>query len=360
MIIIQRYYEIKLCYLFAIVIAIACLVTTRLAASETCEGDQNVIPKAKTLSSVQSLAKAGDAHAQAQMGAAYLRGQGVKLDTRKALSLLAKSAAGGDSEGQYLLGQYYVVTGKTAGDFHKAAKLLQQSADQGCLPALLGLGIITKNGKGVPKNIVHGLQMINKAAEDGSSQAQWWLGVLLITGDGDVAKDIKTGFKWIKQAADTGYSAAQISLANFYLSGIGTEPNPKKTIALLELVYAKKDKQASTAAYSLGWMYMEGKGVPVNNIKAFNWMLIASNSRVYDSEQRFKVLEEQLTKQKLATACSVYMDPLFATNDVKEHVYADRGETIAILSTRTATDMVYFPNRRLVGFISPQCLLKNK
>lgn len=350
-----RYHKKRIYRSSVVFLGMVSLTITSLAFGETCEGDKLVLPDAATLSSVQSSANAGDAHAQAQMGVIYLRGKGVTLDTAEGLSWLEKSAAGGSSEGQYLLAEYYSISGKTEDSLHKAVRLFKQSAENGCIPALFALGGLTKNGKGVPKNTEVGVQMISKAAESGYARAQSWFGIMLITGDG-VTKDTKTGFEWVKRATSSGDSADELVLATLYLEGTGTPPNPDAARNLLESVYAKKDEQAPMAAYYLGWMYMEGKGVPIDTVKAFTWMIVAANSNVSDSVQRLKTLTEQLPKQKLIKSCNAYMDPLFETNGAKEFAHLSEGEIVAVLKTGNTLDTVYFPGRKFVGFILRQCL----
>lgn len=341
--------------LFVVFVGMACLTLSCLSEAETCEGDKIAIPDSTTLASVQALADAGDAHAQAQMGAAYSRGKGIEVDRAKSLSWLEKSAAGGSSEGQFLLAYYYAINGRSEEDLHKGVGLFQQSADLGCLSSLFYLGALTANGSGISKNIVVGIRMITKAAEGGDALAQVWLGSSLIAGKG-MSKDTKAGFNWIKRAADSGDSVAKILLASLYLDGKVTPQNPEGAQTLLESVYVKHDEQASTAAYQLGLMYLEGNGVPADTIKAFRWMIIAANSNVDDSMQRLATLTEQLPKQKLSTACSVYMDAKFATNGAKEYAHVNGGETVAILTSQVSSTEVYFPDRRLLGYIPRQCL----
>jgi TPR repeat protein len=313
------------------------------------------VPDAAALIATQSLAVAGDAHAQAQMGTAYLVGKGLPQDTVEALSWLKMSAAGGSGEGQYLLGKYYVLHGKAEDDFRAAASWLKKSADQGCVQSYAYLGILSLSGKGTTKNAEEGFRLVLKAAEADYALAQVMVGTLLITGEG-ASKDPKAGFSWVKRAADAGDSVAAILLASLYLEGMGTTKAPEKTRTILEAVYKKGDEQAHTAAYHLGWMYMEGKGVPADNVKAFRWMLIAADARVSDSESRLKTLTDQLPKQKLSTTCSVYMDPHFATSGAKEYLHAAIGEIVAVLSSDKNKAEVFFPDRPLVGFISRQCL----
>lgn len=336
-------------------VVLACMPMTRFAVADTCEGDKLALPDASALQSVQSSAMAGDTHAQAQMGIAYLLGKGVERNTANAIAWFEKSAAGGSSEGQYLLARYYGTYGKSDSDFQKAASLFKQSANQGCIPSLLELGLLTRQGNGVPKNAEDGFWMISKAADSGYPKAQMWKGVSLISGNG-TKKDVKAGFSWVKRASDAGDSDAQIVLADLHLEGTGTQQNPQAARILFEKVYAKKDAQSPLAAFELGWMYMDGKGVPVDNVKAFGWMIYAAQAHVSDSEKRLQILLGKLPKKTLSTACSVYMDPSFATNGAKEYVRVGRGEMVVILLSQASSAVVYFPDRRLEGFIPRQCL----
>jgi len=320
-----------------------------------CEGDRLALPDSTTLISVQASAENGDAHAQARLGAAYFRGKGIEQDTAKAISWLEKSAAGGDSDGQYFLGIYTAGKAKSPAEFQKAAGLLKQSADQGCIPPLLYLGLLTKQGKGVPKNTDAGMEMITRAANEGYVPAELTLGAMLSTGD-EIKKDRKTAFEWIKRAADTGDSAAQIILAGLYNEGLGTKQDHETSVKLLESVIKKRDEQSPTAAYALGWMYMEGKGIGINKPKSLELMIFAANSHISDSQARVKTLTEELPKQTLVSSCSVYMEPRMGAGGSKEYLRADKGEQIVVLSEHADSAEVYFFARPLVGFIAKNCL----
>lgn len=351
---IQKYHEMKPCRLFVTFVGLACLVLSGFAVAETCEGDKLAPPAVSALTTVQSSAVAGDAHAQAQMGMAYLRGHGVKLDEAMALSWLEKSAAGGNGDGQYWVAKYYAFNGKSKEDFHKAAVLFQQSADQGCLASFFYLGALTVKGDVVPQNTEEGIRMITKAAEGGFVLAQVALGSDLINGKG-MRKDINAGMKWIKRAAETGDSLGEIALANRYLDGKVTPKNLEGARILYESVYAKKDGLAPVAAYSLGWMYMEDKEV-VDAAKAFRWMIVAAKANYSDSQQRLKTLIAQLPKQKLVTSCNVYMDPEFPTSGAKEYEHVKVGETVVVMTAQVASAEVFFPDRQLLGYIPRQCM----
>ena len=301
-----------------------CLLMANFAIAAQCEGNKVATPSKADVAKLEELATSGDVTAQAQVG----------------------------SEEQYLLGQYYASNGKSESDFHKAVGLLRRSAEQGCIPAVFALGVLTYGGKGVTKNTEEGFRLISRAAEAGDTSAQLWVGMLLMGGSGAV-QDTQAGFAWIKRASDSGDSSAEIALAAAYLEGTGTKRDPEATRAILESVYKKRDSQASTAAAYLGWMYMDGKGAPVDNVKAFRWTIIAANANVPGSKERLRMLMQRLPENKLNTACGIYID---ASLDSKEYWLADAGEKIILLSSGGSMAEVFLPQRSLLGYVSPKCL----
>lgn len=301
-----------------------CLLIANSATAGQCEENKVAIPSKAELDKLEALATSGGVAAQAQIG----------------------------SEGQYLLGQHYASNGKSESDFRKAVGLLRRSADQGCIPAAFALGVLTYGGKGVAKNTEEGFQLILKAAEAGNANAQLWVGMLLMGGSG-AEKDTQAGFAWIKRAADSGDSSAEIALAAAYLEGTGTKRDPEATRSILESVYKKRDDQSSTAAAYLGWMYMDGQGVPVDNVKAFRWTIIAANENIPGSKERLRMLMQRMPENKLATACGVYMDASLAS---KEYWLADAGENVLLLSTASNVAEVFLPQRSLLGYVSQECL----
>ena len=331
------------------------VLSANLARSETCQGEKLVVPDTSALAATRSMADSGDAYAQAQIGAAYLYGRAVRQDTVQALFWLQKSAAGGSIEGQYLLGKHYVLGGKSDDDFLAGALWSKKAADRGCVQSLLYLGILSLSGKAVPKNAEEGFRLVFRAAEAGDSVAQTLVGVLLITGEG-TSKDPKAGFDWVRRAADAGNSAAAITLATLYLEGTGTTKDAETASVILNTVYVRKDEQASMAAYYLGWMHMEGKGIPVDNVRAFRWMALAAKAKVEDSEDRLNILIRRLPAQTLSTACSVLVTPNYSDSGVQQNVPVDAGEAFVAVSSREDGVEVFLLDRSILGWVSPKCL----
>lgn len=325
------------------------------AVASPCVGDSIVVPDASSLPAIEAKAEAGDAQAQVQTGLAYVRGRDIPRNLDKAITWLKRSASSGNSDGQYQLALYYGQFTKSDEDVHKAVLLLKQSAAQDCVPARFYLGAAMMKGIGTPKNIADGLRMIKQTANAGYQPAQVAFGSMLISGD-EVKKDQKAGLAWLRKAALAGYSPAEIILAFAYLGGVGVPPNPKGALLLLHDVYMKGDGQSPKAAYLMGRIYMDGTGVDKNDVKAFVWMIRAAKFGVPHAWDNVQILLKRLPRRKQARTCDVYMVRDFKAGGAKRFAQTQPGEQLVLLEASDSAAMVYYPDRKLGGYVPKTCL----
>ncbi len=345
-----------LCRILVFLIGLSVLSAMKIAMAAGCEGDHAVLPQAASVPHLRQRAAAGNAAAQEKLALAYWDGIGVKQDRVQALTWMRKSAAGGNLEGQYLLGKVEVLQAKPGSNMTDAAHWIRIAASRHCVPAQFYLGLLTKHGNGLPKNAQAGQQMIVSAAKAGYPVAQVWLGSQLLTGKG-MPKDPKAGFAWIKRAGQSGDSFGELALASLYLGGYGSAADRTKTRSILESVYAKKEGHNSwQAAYMLGWMYMEGKEVPVNKPMALSWMIKAANAHLNDAASRVQTLVGELPKKPLARICPVYMDFDFATDGARPYTQMPAGEPFIVIKTYKTDSLVYFPDHHLEGLVTQDCV----
>lgn len=66
-----------------------------------------------------------------------------------------------------------------------------------------------------------------QAAEQGSAEAQFFVGECYVDGDG-VGEDLQEALKWYRKAMDQGHEMARISVALYYFMGWGVEQNYAK------------------------------------------------------------------------------------------------------------------------------------
>jgi len=111
---------------------------------------------------------------------------------------------------------------------------------------------------------------LKKAAEQGDSQAQCFLGLCYRNGNG-IEKNDSIGVEWYKKAAAQGDSVAQYNLSNYYLS------RNDSTEAIKWLLEAANDNM-SEAQYRMGLFCQYGYGiiVPQDSSSAVMWYMKAA------------------------------------------------------------------------------------
>ena len=99
-----------------------------------------------------------------------------------------------------------------------ALQNLRPLAEEGNDEALLLLGNMYNDGKGVEQNHTVALAHYKQAVAAGNDNAMLAIATMYAQGLG-VEKDMETSFTWFQQAANAGNPAAQLMLGLFYLKG---------------------------------------------------------------------------------------------------------------------------------------------
>lgn len=142
-------------------------VKLAVAHEALAEGDD-----ATALKLYGSLAEAGNAHAQYQLGDMYQFGFGVPKDTAESISWFRKAADQGLGVAQARLGEIYFTGDATVQDFKAAREWLQKAADQHIAVAERRLGQMEDEGLGGPKNPIRAYALYEQAILDGDGYAQ--------------------------------------------------------------------------------------------------------------------------------------------------------------------------------------------
>ncbi len=106
------------------------------------------------------------------------------------------------------------------GDYRTALRELQPLAEQGDAIAQYFLGVMYKNGQGVPQDYKEAVKWYTLSAEQGDTDAQNNLGFMYGKGLG-VVQDYKEAVKWHKLSAEQGHSKGQNNLGAMYEAGHG-------------------------------------------------------------------------------------------------------------------------------------------
>ncbi len=128
-------------------------------------------------------------------------------------------------------------------DYATALRIYQQFADQGNARAQFKLGVMYKNGYGVPQDYKEAVKWYRKAVDQGNADAQTNLGVMYAIGQG-VLQDYKEAVKWIRKAADHGNASGQSNLGLMYDNGYGVPQNYVQAHMWFNLAAAQGDDEA--------------------------------------------------------------------------------------------------------------------
>ncbi|MEE2933563.1 MAG: tetratricopeptide repeat protein [Pseudomonadota bacterium] len=106
------------------------------------------------------------------------------------------------------------------GDYATAVREWKPLAKQGHAKSQYNLGVMYRDGQGVPKNYKTAAKWYTLAAKQGYANAQYSLGLRYDKGQG-VPQDDKTAVKWYKLAAEQGFANAQTNMGMMYGLGKG-------------------------------------------------------------------------------------------------------------------------------------------
>ena len=177
---------------------------------------------------------------------------------------LAKS---GNKVAQYNLGVMYKNGQGVPQDYQQAVAWYRKAAEQGYANAQYNLGVMYDNGQGVAQDYQQAVAWYRKAAEQGDASAQYNLGIMYDNGQG-VAQDYKQAAAWYRKAAKQGHARAQTNLGVMYKNGQGVLQDYQQAVAW----YRKAAEQGHVnAQYNLGVMYDNGQGVVQDYQQAVAW-----------------------------------------------------------------------------------------
>jgi TPR repeat protein len=237
------------------------------------------------------LAKQGNASAQNGLGTMHLRGLGVPQDYAEAAKWYRKAAEQGHEKAQYSLGRIYRHGKGVPHDYTEAVKWFRKAAEQGDADAQYTLGemylfadeVSKEDGsfpdrvfmfmapKGTTENSVKALPWFIKAAEQGATGAQVWLGGMYSMGRG-VPQDHAEAFKWRLRAAKQGDADAQYFLGGMYSSGEGTPEDHSKALKWYRLA---AEQGHDSARLFIGYIFKDGSGVLQDFVQAHMWFNLA-------------------------------------------------------------------------------------
>jgi TPR repeat protein len=168
------------------------------------------------------LSKEGDARAQGVIARMFMKGRGVKKDEAKGIDWLGKSLASSPDhpDFQVTLGKMYVNDPDLKKNYSEAMKLFQKAAAQGSVEAQYLIGERYEFGEGVARDPAEAMKWYRQAAENGYAEAQFEIGVRCAQGR-DAKQDHAEALRWLQKAANQAYPEALSWMGNMYKEGWG-------------------------------------------------------------------------------------------------------------------------------------------
>jgi TPR repeat protein len=178
-----------------------------------------VMPPETTFSPELKLrAEQGDLPSQHQFGVVLIVGAGVPQNHKEGFGWLSKASAKNYAPSQFMCGTIL----RLAGQADQGLELIQRAAEQGLPEAQMLLGTIYLNGDGISKDVTQAIFWLRKAGDGGNGDAFTNLGNIYCDGDG-VPRDPRKGVGYHKKSADMGSLHGQ----NDYAWFLATSPEAK-------------------------------------------------------------------------------------------------------------------------------------
>ena len=204
----------------------------------------------------------------------YSSGMGVAKNEERARSLFLKAALAGNPKAQTRMGHYYAEEGEQQ-DLREAHRWYKAAAAQGRVIAQVELGLMYRDGRGVPKSAEEAFRWFLRAAEAGEPYAQLLVATAYRKGNG-VGADEDAAIRWALRGALQGDASCQYLLGGLLslkakiesqirayawlnLAAAAGEANAAKMRDSLELILSK-EQIATAQRLSINFVPREDAG----------------------------------------------------------------------------------------------------
>ena len=161
------------------------------------------------------------------------------------------------------------------GDYTQALNEFLPSVMEGDINAQFYLALMYEKGAGVPQDSFKAFKWYNLAAEQGSPEAMFKLGVYYYDGIGGADKDTEQALSWFGEAAGQGIPAAQFNFGLMHAKNLGIGRDYVQAAKWFQV--AAKQNHA-LAQHGLGIIYAKGLGVERDLVRASMWSQLALRS----------------------------------------------------------------------------------
>jgi TPR repeat protein len=197
-----------------------------------------------------------------------------------------KSAEQGNAAAQAALAKH-LATHWNRENETEALVWYQRAADQGNADAKFGLAQMYGRGKtksdNLRKNDKLAMKLYKEAAAEGHEMSWYVLSYIYEIGSNGEAKNEAVAAYWNRKAAEKGSSSAQWRLARMYEEGRGVDQSgrggPRDEKLALQLFHQAAEAGDSNAQFELGMIYAKGLiGMARNEEKSMYWLKESASS----------------------------------------------------------------------------------
>jgi TPR repeat protein len=239
--------------------------------SKTGAADQEIANAAeRAVNLFEARAEAGNGSAWVQLADIYARDEIVDPDPERAKGYLANVSDPDDPAMQRRLAGIY----GRIGERQDRNRLLRRAADAGDVGAQARLAKLFLEPGTPDTNGAVGRYYAERAIGQDNTSAMLYLGLAMLRGD-VIEYDAIFGESLLRRAMDGGHLGASAALGSAILGGViqGRTPEEGKT-----LLVAAAEKGSGRAMSTLGFGYLNGRGLPEDEALALDWLRKAADA----------------------------------------------------------------------------------
>lgn len=139
-------------------------------------------------------------------------------------------------------------------------------AEAGYADAAVACGVCLLEGLGSTQDYDEGLRLLQHASGEGSAQAHFELGTLLLVGGAGLEEDEEAAFELFEKAAVQKHASGMFMVADCLLEGVGCEPDAARAVPLLLAAAEQGHRGARQHLRQLldgKWLGFDGAAGPV-------------------------------------------------------------------------------------------------
>ncbi|MDU8924379.1 tetratricopeptide repeat protein [Pasteurellaceae bacterium LIM206] len=209
------------------------------------------------------------------------------------------AALKGDTQAEAELGEAYLMgNGGLAVNYTQALQWTEKAADKNVDRANRNLGIQYLYGYGTGADYGKAKLLLEKAAAQGDRKASRYLGFIYRDGLG-VKPDAKKAAEYFQKGDETGDISSRYALAKLYEQGLGVPQDYAKAIELYKKDQNRIDHITAPSFIALGDLYAKGLGVKKDLAAAKQWYEKAVLASSTEAQQRLGTIEKFTPQESL-------------------------------------------------------------